>query len=71
MKKIYMLSMHLTNGTVTTHTDCAAFTDRDLAEKVSKTIEEKNAGNGIAFWNEINEVVVYEKEEEVPILNER
>lgn len=70
MKKLYVLASSVMNGTVTMRTDHACFTDLELAEKVADIIREKNGDNGVVIWNQIEEAVVYENENEVPILND-
>lgn len=70
MKKLYVLASSVMNGTVTMRTDHACFTNIELAEKVAEVIREKNADHGVEIWNQIEEAVVYENAEEVPILND-
>lgn len=70
MKKVYVLATRLMNGTVTMHTDYACFTDIKLAEKVADVVKQTNENNGVVVWNDIEETIIYEHENEVPILNE-
>lgn len=69
MKTIYTLKTHLMNGTVTMMTAVSNFTDKETAEEALKVIEEANKENGNDTWSEIDETILYENRDEVPILN--
>jgi hypothetical protein len=72
MKTLYILKQNLMNGTVTMKTMVSAFTDKEVAEKAKKAVIMANANNLIGFnmyCEDIEEIQVYENENEVPILN--
>ena len=72
MKTLYILKQNLMNGTVTMKTMVSAFTDKEVAEKAKKAVIMANTNNLIGFnmyCEDIEEIQVYENENEVPILN--
>ena len=74
MKKIFTFNTRMLNGTVTMgiHTD--AFSTRELAEKARVAVVKANIemavlnGGMEALCDEVEEVAVYDTEDEVPIL---
>lgn len=72
MKTLYILKQNMMNGTVTMRTVVSAFTDKDVAEKAKKAVILANSNNLIGFTmycEDIEEIQLYENENEVPILN--
>lgn len=73
MKKLYGFSQNLMNGTVTLRTEVALFTSEELAKKAKEAVIEvsKDVDFPRLMYGEIKETVVYESEDEVPILNSK
>lgn len=77
MKKIFVFRICLMSGTVTVKEEVAATATRDLAEKARAFIIESNSKDNLphpplhATYTDIEEVTVYEAEEEIPILHGR
>lgn len=72
MKTVYILKQNMMNGTFTMRTVVSAFTDKNVAEKTRKAVILANSNNLIGFTmdcEDIEEIQVYENENEVPILN--
>lgn len=75
MKQVYVFDVRLMNGTVTMRSEKGIFASRDLAEQTRKTVMEANCSHEqpeglVAICSHIEETVVYESEDEVPILNQ-
>ena len=76
MKTLYLLTTSIMNGTVTMNKLSSAFTDKTLAEKTMKVVDEANKREEddpihLTTWSNIEEMILYENEEEVPILNQQ
>ena len=70
MKKIWNVEVRALNGTVTMMSYTHAFIDKELAEKASNTIKEKNKNVSFNVVTRVYESELFESESEVPILNE-
>lgn len=70
MKKIYTFNQRLMNGTVTLSCRVAAFSTKELAMKAKVAVIDANNDDDPLkmVCDVIEETVVYESEEEVPIL---
>ena len=71
MKTIYTFNQMLMNGTVTMSCRVAAFSTKELALKAKEAVVKANKGDDMLkmVCDKIEETIVYESEEEVPILN--
>lgn len=70
MKKLYGFSQNLMNGTVTMCSSICVCTTKELAEKVRKAVIDANQDVDFpCVCDEVKETIVYESEDEVPILN--
>lgn len=67
MRKIYTLKTSMMNGTVTMCTQCSSFSSKELAEKAKQAVADTN--KEVSIWQSIEESILYESEDEVPILN--
>ena len=73
VKKVYILTQSVLNGTVTMNVYCSVFATKELAEKTKEAVIEANENaNSPSFQVlvDIQESDLYEAEEDVPILNE-
>lgn len=70
MKKIWNVEVRALNGTVTMMSYTHLFIDKELAEKTSNTIKEKNKNASFNVVTRVYESELFESENEVPILNE-
>ena len=70
MKKIWNVEVRALNGTVTMMSYTHAFIDKELAEKASNTIKDKNKNASLNVVTRVYESELFESESEVPILNE-
>ena len=70
MKKIWNVEVRALNGTVTMMSYTHSFIDKELAEKASNTIKEKNKNASFNVVTRVYESELFESENEVPILNE-
>ena len=70
MKKIWNVEVRALNGTVTMMSYTHAFIDKELAEKASNTIKEKNKNASFNVVTRVYKSELFESESEVPILNE-
>ena len=70
MKKIWNVEVRALNGTVTMMSYTHAFIDKELAEKSSNTIKDKNKNASLNVVTRVYESELFESENEVPILNE-
>ena len=70
MKKVFLFSQSLMNGTVTMRTEVATFATRELAEQTLADIKADNAkrdlGGLCVRYGKIQETDVYETKEEIP-----
>ena len=70
MKKAFIYTQSLMNGTVTMQTSVAAFATRELAEETVRNIKEHNAkcdfGVLRIHYGDIKEIDVYETKDEIP-----
>lgn len=70
MKKAFIYTQSLMNGTVTIETSVAAFATRELAEETVRNIKEHNAkcdlGGLRIHYGDIKEIDVYETKDEIP-----
>jgi hypothetical protein len=70
MKKAYVYTQSLMNGTVTMESSVAAFASRELAEETLRNIKADNAKRDLGclrvHYSKIQEVDVYETKEEIP-----
>lgn len=72
VKKVYILTQSVMNGTVTMNVYCSVFATKELAEKTKKAVieaNENNNDNSFQVFVDIQESDLYETEEDVPILN--
>lgn len=72
LKKVYILTQSVMNGTVTINVYCSVFATKELAEKTRDAVikaNEKNGENSFHVLVDIQESDLYEDEEDVPILN--
>lgn len=69
MKTIYTLNTRLMNGSVTMMVHSDSFTSEELAEKARRAVQEANKGANIIC--EISKSILFESEEEVPILQQK
>lgn len=70
MIEIYTLITRALNGSVTIMTQSDSFTSVRLAEKAEEAIKEANKNCTFPIITDIHKSIVYENEEEVPILSE-
>ena len=70
MKTIWNVEMKAMNGSVTMMIQTHAFIDKELAEKAADKIKEKNKDSVFHIIVRVYDSVLYESENEVPILNE-
>ena len=75
MIQVYTFDVRIMNGTVTMWSEKGIFASRDLAEKTRNAVIDANCSNEkpdglVAICSHIEKTVVYESEEEVPILNQ-
>ena len=81
MKTLYLVTTKIMNGTVCMNTLVSAFTSKELAEKTKQAADIANnrekprvetMGQVFEFktYTEVSEITLYEKEKEVPILQE-
>ena len=70
MKKIWNVEVRALNGIVTMMSYTHVFIDKELAEKASNTIKEKNKNASFNVVTRVYESELFESESEVPILNE-
>ena len=70
MKTIWNVEVRSLNGTVTMMSYTHAFIDKELAEKAADKIKEKNKDSVFHVIVRVYDSVLYESENEVPILNE-
>lgn len=70
MKKAFIYTQSLMNGTVTMESSVAAFATRELAEETVRNIKEHNAKcdlDGLRIhYGDIKEIDVYETKDEIP-----
>ena len=71
MKKIWIVTTCVYNGTVLMNKDSCAVATKELAEETKKAVDKANEGNcnGFSIHTDIQESNLYESREEVPILN--
>lgn len=73
VKKVYILTQSVLNGTVTMNVYCSVFATKELAEKTKEAVIEANENAKSPSFHvlvDIQESDLYEAEEDVPILNE-
>lgn len=73
VKKVYILTQSVLNGTVTMNVYRSVFATKELAEKAKEAVIESNKSTKITSLQvlvDIQESDLYESEEDVPILNE-
>lgn len=75
VKKVYILTQSVLNGTVTMNVYCSVFATKELAEKTKEAVIEANENTksqtpSFHVFVDIQESYLYETEEDVPILNE-
>ena len=70
MKKIFSFTQAIMNGTVTMQTFVCTFASKELAEKTRQAVIDSNKGIDFpkSYCYEVEETIVYESEDEVPIL---
>ncbi len=70
MKKAWIVQTSLMNGTIPVSTINDVFYDEDLAKEVAETLKDlhKNTQQHLSVFIRINECVIYESREDVPIL---
>lgn len=69
MKKLYLVTTTMWNGTVPMGSFSCAVTTNEIAEKAKKAVDEANKSATMDSSTEVQEITLYESEEEVPILN--
>lgn len=72
MKTFYLLRHEILNGLVPIKVNNCIFVSKDLRNKVIGKLNKVNENNTSGFFNKykIEDVVLYEDESEVPILND-
>lgn len=69
MQKIYTVITSGYNGTVTVHLSASSFFSKELAEEACKLIDEVNEDAFLKVHSRVQESVIYESRNEVPVLN--
>lgn len=72
MKKIFSFTQAIMNGTVTMQTIVCTFASKELAEKTRQAVIDSNKDIDFpkSYCYNVEETIVYESEDEVPILRE-
>lgn len=70
MKTVYIVKQQLWNGTVLLGSDFSVYESLSLAEKVRDKLSNQESSEYFTATVNIESVVLYESEREVPILNE-
>lgn len=69
MKTVYIVEQQLWNGTVLLGSDFSVYESLSLAEKVRDKLNNQKSSKYFTATVNIESVVLYESEREVPILN--
>ena len=69
MKSVFLLEQKVFNGTILMATINTGFSTKELAEKALQSTKNVNENSQFINTYNINEIQIYEKEQEIPILN--
>lgn len=69
MKSVFLLEQKVFNGTILMATINTGFSTKELAEKTLQSTKNVNENSQFINTYNINEIQIYEKEQEIPILN--
>jgi hypothetical protein len=70
MKSVFLLEQKIFNGTILMATINTGFSTKELAEKALQSTEKVNEDSVFINIYNINEIQIYENEQEVPIMNQ-
>lgn len=69
MKSVFLLEQKVFNGTILMATINTGFSTKELAEKALHATKKVNEDSAFINTYNINEIQIYENEQEIPILN--
>jgi hypothetical protein len=70
MKSLFLIETFMLNGVLQVPVSSACVYSESLAHKIKNEVDKANEGYGIATFTEVREIVLYQSEYEVPILNQ-
>ena len=70
MKSVFLLEQKIFKGTILMATINTGFSTKELAEKALQSTKKANEDNVFINTYNINEIQIYEEEQEVPIMNQ-
>jgi len=69
MKSVFLLEQKIFNGTILIATINTGFSTKELAEKALQSTKKANEDGEFINTYNINEIQIYEEEQEIPIMN--
>lgn len=70
MKSVFLLEQKIFNGTILMATINTGFSTKELAEKALRSTKKANEDSEFINTYNINEIQIYEEEQEIPIMNQ-
>lgn len=70
MKSVFLLEQKVFNGTILMATINTGFSTKELAEKALQSTKKANEDSKLINTYNINEIQIYEEEQEIPIMNQ-
>jgi hypothetical protein len=70
MKSVFLLEQKVFNGTILMATINTGFSTKELAEKALQSTKKANENREFINTYNINEIQIYENEQEIPIMNQ-
>ena len=70
MKSVFLLEQKIFKGTILMATINTGFSTKELAEKVLQSTKKANEDSEFINTYNINEIQIYEEEQEIPIMNQ-
>lgn len=70
MKSVFLLEQKIFNGTILMATINTGFSTKELAEKALQSTEKANEDREFINTYNINEIQIYEEEQEIPIMKQ-
>lgn len=70
MKSVFLLEQKIFKGTILMATINTGFSTKELAEKALQSTKKANEDSKLINTYNINEIQIYEEEQEIPIMNQ-